>query len=575
MKKSGLFLFLYLLFAQFFLHAQIKQVEECFVHEAYLTQEYGNLISRAVPLRPPEKIHEDAPEQDDPQLQWIPGYWNWSEKMGDYIWVSGVWRNPPNGHQWIEGYWKKLPEGWVWIRGFWSPVNRNALFFITDVPPDSIDERVPFPPSPQEAYFWMPGYWSYEKESGQFSWISGRWEFFREHVIYIPGHYIWRENGYVFVPPYWDWPIEDLGIAYACVSIPPDDRENIYIPSIVLQQNHVISLLYPYWPNYLCFFRYHFHFHQDLWNAWQRFPPWWQWSTWWCFTWQDTWWLWWWWCHAGYPQPPWLNREWGEKIAPPNKEVLQIMQNAKPPVNVTANGVAGNYEIIKALQMAMGRSLPIMPSDPTQIVQIQELAMPKALESPPYFRPQGNRPVAQAPKKPFFGPEKNHLKHPPRRVKVPKGPFESLGFFTRRSFHPITKNEKQPLKKCTILALEAIHRLPQKKKVALEIAPPPVLPSNPIPDNPPDYQQFNTTTPSRRFPPSESPYVEQEPFNQFEAPSESYAPYQGTPPKYEYPQSHLDLQHLDGISSQYLPQENPPGPKAHQVPGDVSTEPFK
>jgi hypothetical protein len=50
-----------------------------------------------VPKQPPKPVEEMPPDQklDDPNVQWIPGYWAWEEYRSDFIWISGVWRVPP------------------------------------------------------------------------------------------------------------------------------------------------------------------------------------------------------------------------------------------------------------------------------------------------------------------------------------------------------------------------------------------------------------------------------------------------------------------------------------------------
>ena len=44
-------------------------------------------------------------------IQWIPGYWGWDVSRNDYLWVSGIWREPPPNSQWVPGYWHQVDGG--------------------------------------------------------------------------------------------------------------------------------------------------------------------------------------------------------------------------------------------------------------------------------------------------------------------------------------------------------------------------------------------------------------------------------------------------------------------------------
>ena len=116
------------------------------LHEAYVVQEYGTLLLETVPSQPPHKITEQPPKQEDSQSLWIPGYWAWSSKYGQFLWVSGVWRRPPPEHHWIPGYWKKINNGWVWIRGYGAKQKRKiSPIFPIHLPIQSMRTWNPFP----------------------------------------------------------------------------------------------------------------------------------------------------------------------------------------------------------------------------------------------------------------------------------------------------------------------------------------------------------------------------------------------------------------------------------------------
>lgn len=392
------------------------------VHEAYVVQEFGTLLLEAVPTPPPSKITELVPEQIDSQSVWLPGYWAWSRKYGIYLWVSGLWRRSPPGKQWISGEWQNTSEGWVWLKGFWSSMRLEDFAYISSSPPDRIDEPIPTPPAPADSAFWVPGYWRFDNALQQFVWHSGQWDVLGANWVYFPPQYIWREKGYLFNPAYWDWPMDDRGLAFCSILINPNDIETIvYKPVDGIHPLYVMELFFPYWPNFYCLFRYHYFFHPDAWASWGAAPPWWNWPMWWCYPWQDLLGLWWWWSHPGYPNPFWINQTYAEMITPPPDFVVRLMERIPPPNYVTPNGVVGEKKLFYSLARITGKNLPILPADPKQIIQIQEVANPQA-SSTPLLRPTGKKSLETPPSKIFFGPRKERFLTPPRRVVLPPKP---------------------------------------------------------------------------------------------------------------------------------------------------------
>lgn len=399
----------------------IQVLKEGPIHESFVTQEFGNYILEVVPYQPPPNINEEPPppQSETSGAIWIPGYWYWSRDEGDFIWVSGVWRKPPLHHHWIQGLWMNYQFGWVWLKGFWSKAVESELVYISEPPPDPLNENVPLPPSPADSYIWIPGYWDWQSDSQAYRWLSGRWSLIGQQLQYVPAQYYWREKGYFLVPGFWDWTLEERGAAFADISIAQEDRELIvFEPSVTLNSLQIVKKLFPYWPNYPCFFRFHFFYHPEIWISWGAMPPWWFWSTWWSFPVQDCWWLWWWWSHAGYPNPPWMTQELADSIRPPNDLSVKIMKDIKPPAIVTANGVVGYKELIEAIIKTSGKKEPILSSDPKQVEQIQDLADPR-VPTPPYLRPNGKDKLTTEPKKPGSDVDLSRMRLHPGRVKLP------------------------------------------------------------------------------------------------------------------------------------------------------------
>lgn len=455
----------------------VQPFQEGPVHEAFITREFGQIILESVPMPPPQEINEQIPPQPDSQLQWIPGYWAFSKERSDFIWVSGVWRRPPPGHQWIGGYWKEFDEGWVWLNGFWSRVPESRLEYIDESPPNEIDESLP--PSPGSDYFWMKGYWFWDASQKKYVWYGGRFEKFDPNWVYAPAHYIWREGGYVFIPGYWDWPLDARGTAYAAAIIEPALRPIIvYEPALIIDPFACIRVYYLWWPDYLCLYHYYFHFHEDFWISWGVAPPWWWWDGWWGFAWHDCWWLFWWWGHPGFPHPFWLDAELAAMMAPPPGLVLSMLSQVLPPPIVLADGVVGPDQLLDAInEVTGGEEGPIMPVDKAEIDQIHETAVLEKKPERPYLKPTG--PAAgeteRAPDKPHFGPEMGDLQVPPRMLKPPVKPTVPL--------------PRRP----------RVRPLPPIRPVQ------PTPPTYRPPTQPPSYRPPTTTVPPTYTPPSQPP----------------------------------------------------------------------
>lgn len=149
-------------------------------HEAYKATEQYNPAIQVVTKKPPEKIAEAVASGCGDEVVWIGGYWGWDDKKQDYVWIGGIWRRPPPGHTWIEGFWGEYDKGWAWARGFWSTLPEDSLDYVKVVPKEP-KKRTESPP---------PGW------------------------VFVPEQYIWREKGYVKVPSYWDWELENRRCPY-------------------------------------------------------------------------------------------------------------------------------------------------------------------------------------------------------------------------------------------------------------------------------------------------------------------------------------------------------------------------
>src|SRR5262249_6790019 len=129
----------------------------------------------------------------------------------DYLWVSGVWRVPPEGRQWVPGHWQQSDDGWQWVPGFWAAADQTELQYLPP-PPDSL-EQGPSAPRPGDNYIYQPGCWIYRDD--RYAWQPGDWVEDRPDACWVPNHYVWCPSGYLFVSGYWDYPLADRGLLFA------------------------------------------------------------------------------------------------------------------------------------------------------------------------------------------------------------------------------------------------------------------------------------------------------------------------------------------------------------------------
>jgi len=352
------------------------------IHEAFVTPVYGAVIYEAVAQEPPSRITEKIPPAPGDQEEWIPGYWAWSQKKGDYVWVCGVWRKPPPGLIWNPGYWTQLDEGWVWIPGFWHSQPAQNLAYIRKAPPATINENVGNPPS--DNMFWAAGFWDYSRSRNSFQWRPGRWESLDPNWVFTPAGYTWRPDGYLFIPSYWDWPLESRGAAYCTILLDSSQSGIVHTPTVILEPEVIIRTLFPCWPDYVIFFHHWGFYHPGFWDGWCCVPPWWGWGGgWWWFDWYFAWDLWWWWGHPGFPYPWWLAAALAGIIPPPGAGIFPLMADVNPPPIVGPKNMLPPDDLIEALG-----DRPVLPADPERRADIVDQVTPPPSENED-LRPEG------------------------------------------------------------------------------------------------------------------------------------------------------------------------------------------
>jgi len=80
-------------------------------------------------------------------------------------------------------------------------------------PPDVIAEAVP--PAPDENSTYQPGGWVYRQD--RFFWRPGYWVEYRPGWVWVPAGYFRSPRGYAFVDGYWDYELQNRGMAFAPV----------------------------------------------------------------------------------------------------------------------------------------------------------------------------------------------------------------------------------------------------------------------------------------------------------------------------------------------------------------------
>ena len=216
------------------------------VHEAFAaTNSFKTEPAITVAKAPPAVVDELPPEQrpDGANVTWIPGYWSWDDEAGEFIWVSGIWRNLPPGRQWIPGYWSESAQEYQWVPGYWADETAEDVEYL-DEPPASL-EAGPNLKAPSKNHSWVPGNWRWQ--DSRYSWQGGYWDETRPNWTWVPPYYTSTPRGYIYVDGYYDYDAERRGVIFAPVRFSgnqygrPDYR---YRPSTVISLSAVINHLF-------------------------------------------------------------------------------------------------------------------------------------------------------------------------------------------------------------------------------------------------------------------------------------------------------------------------------------------
>ncbi|HLW64178.1 MAG TPA: hypothetical protein VKS79_02590 [Gemmataceae bacterium] len=191
------------------------------IHEAYAQPYDANATpGEVVPKKPPDPIPEQPPDvkPDGKNVQWIPGYWQWDTTKNDYIWVSGFWRDVPEGRRWVPGYWTQASGGWQWVSGHWAGAREQDFQYVPQPPPQSLDQG-PSTPAPDDQSVYVPGNWVYDTSG--YAWQPGYWSAYQPGSTWVPASYFWTPLGYSYCSGYWDYDFCNRGLLFAPVYFGP------------------------------------------------------------------------------------------------------------------------------------------------------------------------------------------------------------------------------------------------------------------------------------------------------------------------------------------------------------------
>jgi hypothetical protein len=221
--------------------AEAQELTRGPIHEAFgQPVQFDPKPGPIAPKAPPANVDEIPPDQrpEGDNIGWIPGYWAWDDEAKDFLWVSGFWRSIPPDRNWVSGYWTKADAGYQWVSGFWA-TNATTEVEYLPTPPDSLENGPPMDAADNQ--MWVPGVWVWRE---RYMWRPGYWAAVNPDWVWMPAHYAWTPNGYVFIEGYWDFPLYRRGLLFAPVTFGRIGPGFFYTPSVVLDLRYLVDSLF-------------------------------------------------------------------------------------------------------------------------------------------------------------------------------------------------------------------------------------------------------------------------------------------------------------------------------------------
>ena len=210
------------------------------VHEAFAEQVNPDpLPGLIITSQPPEPVEEVPPEvrPEGRTVEWISGYWAWDDDREDFMWVSGIWREVPQGFRWLPGYWTEVETGYQWVAGTWVSTATAEIEYVEEAPPQSL-EQGPVGIAPTVEHIWIPGCWNWTQN--RYVWRPGYWSGGYSEWVWIPARYHWTPRGFYYCNGYWDYPLERRGVLFAPCYFRRQvyaNRQLRFTPQIVVASN--------------------------------------------------------------------------------------------------------------------------------------------------------------------------------------------------------------------------------------------------------------------------------------------------------------------------------------------------
>jgi hypothetical protein len=77
----------------------------------------------------------------------------------------------------------------------------SRIIYVHKGPPPLRVEVKTAPPHPQAV--WISGYWTWDRHSSSYVWISGHWEARPKGRVWVPGYWEQTPRGWVWVKGHW------------------------------------------------------------------------------------------------------------------------------------------------------------------------------------------------------------------------------------------------------------------------------------------------------------------------------------------------------------------------------------
>lgn len=389
------------------------------LHEAFVTPSDRGILLKAIPYEPPSPVSEGIPRQRTEEAVWIPGYWYFSDEEDDFIWISGLWRRSPPKQVWTPGSWRKIQDGWVRLPGYWSVDDPSSMRYVAEPPPDPISENAGPPPS--DDHYWYPGFWFFSNDSKKYEWVSGQWMRYNPQWILVPGQIIWRPEGYLALPPYWDYPLDKRGDLYSPVQVEPAARKGYHFtPFVILDLPKILEMLLASYPDYLPEVQHDIHYYPDRWKGLMGVPVWLSWPEWWTLPSMEQWALWWWYTHPGYPAPFWISPQLVQYLPVPSEKQVQLA--AFPPPQITKRGPISRQHLLESIRHFYGvpRENAVVPVVPHSANFVAFLPPVPRKSLRPLWH--SSKPLKRVQLPRFPVPNVTPAKHVPSRFGVPLPP---------------------------------------------------------------------------------------------------------------------------------------------------------